>query len=66
MKSALKSKINWVGVITVLIGGLTALQGLNLSPEASGYIMVAIGLLNVVLRSFFTSTAVSVRRVDTE
>lgn len=53
----LKSKINWVGIITVLIGSLTALQSLNLSQQTAGYVMVAIGILNVILRSFFTNTA---------
>jgi flagellar motor component MotA len=53
--SFFKSKINWVGIITVLIGTLTSMQSLNLSPETMGYIMMATGILTTVLRTFFSS-----------
>lgn len=54
MKHYTKSKINWVGIITVLIGALTAMQQLQLSTETMSYIMVAIGILTTVLRTFFS------------
>jgi len=49
-----KSKINWVGILTVLIGTLSSLQALQLSPEVMGYVMVAIGVLTTILRTFFS------------
>lgn len=53
------SKLNWVGIITVLIGALTAMQQLKLSEETMGYIMVAIGILTTVLRTFFSGTTLT-------
>lgn len=64
MKNILKSKINWVGIITVLIGSLTALQQLELSKETMGYVMVTIGILTTILRTFFSSPIVD-KNVDT-
>lgn len=49
-----KSKINWVGIITVLLGGLTAMQQLDLSTQQAGYVMVTIGILTSILRTFFS------------
>jgi hypothetical protein len=59
MKSFTQSKINWVGIITVLIGALTAMQQLQLSTETMSYIMVAIGILTTVLRTFFSGTTLT-------
>jgi hypothetical protein len=56
MKHFTQSKINWVGVITVLIGTLTAMQQLPLSTETMSYILVAVGILTTVLRTFFSGT----------
>lgn len=53
------SKLNWVGIITVLIGALTAMQQLKLSEETMGYIMVSIGILTTVLRTFFSGTTLT-------
>lgn len=53
------SKLNWVGIITVLLGALTAMQQLKLSEETMGYIMVAIGILTTVLRTFFSGTTLT-------
>lgn len=60
MKSFTASKINWIAILTVLLGALTSAQQLDLSPEVMGYILGAIGILNFVLRTFFTNTVISV------
>jgi len=57
----LKSKINWVGIITFLIGTLTAMQSLHLSPEVMSYIMVFIGILTTVLRTFFSGEPLTIK-----
>lgn len=49
-----KSKINWVGLITVLIGILTSAQALQLDAQTMSYIMVTIGILTTILRTFFS------------
>lgn len=62
MKSFISSKTNLVAIVTVIIGALSATQGLNLSPEVMGYIMTVIGVLNFILRTFLTNSAVSIGR----
>jgi cell division protein FtsW (lipid II flippase) len=60
------SKLNWVGIITVLLGALTAMQQLKLSEETMGYIMVAIGILTTVLRTFFSGTTLTTNSSNEE
>jgi hypothetical protein len=55
MKSFFSSKINVVAVITVVLGGLTAAQQLNLSPETQGLLTVAVGVVTMILRTFYSS-----------
>lgn len=59
MKSFALSKINWVGFITALIGILGFTSQLQLSAEAMKWIALITGVLTIVLRTFFTSTPVS-------
>lgn len=58
-KTFFASKTNWVAIITVGIGALTALQQVGLSAEQLGYVTAGIGVLNLVLRTLFTSTAIA-------
>lgn len=55
MKSFFSSKINVVAVATVVLGGLTAAQQLNLSPETQGLLTVAVGVVTMILRTFYSS-----------
>ena len=63
-KNFLASKINWVAILTIVLGALTAAQQANLSPQVTGYIVTGIGVLNFVLRTFFTSKALTVAPTD--
>lgn len=62
MKNFALSKMNWVAVITVLLGALTSLQSLNFSPITMGYVVSAIGVLNFVLRTFFTNSSLTLTK----
>lgn len=53
-KHFLLSKINGFAILTIAIGGLTAAQSLDLSPEVMGGIITTIGILNFILRTFYT------------
>lgn len=55
MKHYSLSKINWVAILTIILGGLGAAQQLTLSQETMGYIVAAIGVVNFILRTFFSS-----------
>jgi len=59
MKHFLTSKINWVGIITALIGVLGLTSQLQLSDETMKWVALVTGILTIVLRTFFTSTPVS-------
>ena len=60
------SKINWFAVLTATLGILTYLQTLNLDQKTMGGIVVAIGIVNVILRTFFTNTALSTTKTPAE
>lgn len=53
-----KSKVLWIGVITTLIGALsllaTLLQQASITP--SDVVLFSVGVLNIVLRVWFTDT----------
>lgn len=53
------SKINWFAVLTATLGILTYLQTLQLDPKTMGGIVIAIGVINALLRTFFTNTALT-------
>lgn len=61
MKNFALSKINWVALLTIVLGALTSAQSLNLSPEVMGYIVTLIGVLNFVLRTFYTTGSVTLK-----
>lgn len=63
-KNFLASKINWVAILTIILGALTAAQSAGLSPVVTGYIVTAIGIVNFVLRTFFTTKTVTVLPKD--
>lgn len=57
-KSALQSKLTWVGVLTAGIAALQAIQGSELiaaHPQAVAWIGVAVGVATALLRVFGTS-----------
>jgi len=52
-------KINLLGVIVAVIGGLELLSQSNLVPsEYNGWILFAVGVLTIILRTFFTAAPV--------
>lgn len=58
MKSIFKSKTFWFAVVTFILGGLQAMQTLNLDQSLMGYITMAIGFVSFVLR-LLTTTAIA-------
>ena len=55
MKAWYESKTLWLNVITALIAVLTLLQDNPvIPPVAQPYILLVVGVLNVVLRVWFT------------
>lgn len=62
MKHFLQSKTNQFAILTFLVGVLTSAQELGLSTQATGYIVMAVGFVNFILRTFYTSTPVSVSK----
>lgn len=60
-KSALGSKLTWVGILTALVSVAQAVQGSELIaqyPEAVAWIGVGVGALTALLRVFGTSVPV--------
>lgn len=53
------SKINWVGMISFIIGALGLLQTYELSAENMKIILTVTGILTIVLRTFFTTSSIS-------
>jgi hypothetical protein len=56
-----ESKTVWLNVLTTLVASLTFLPSVNgLIPDvALPYILAAVGVLNIVLRVWFTETPVA-------
>jgi len=59
MKTIFESKTNWVAFITIVIGALTSAQQLEMSPEHTGQLLSVIGVLTLILRTFFTSVPIA-------
>ncbi len=57
MKTFWQSKTNWFNILSTLITVLGAVQG-SVPPSAMPWIVFAIGVVNLILRTFFTSTAI--------
>ena len=53
MKSATKSKTIWIAILTVVLGAVTALTDV-LPAEATPYVVMSIGVLNIILRAVTT------------
>lgn len=54
-KNPLKSKLNWLGILTIVVGLIPKVQDMipdNLKP----YAVALVGIATVILRTFFTST----------
>lgn len=62
MKHFLSSKTNQFAMLTFLVGVLTNAQQLGLSTQTTGYIVMAVGFVNFILRTFYTSTPVSLSK----
>jgi hypothetical protein len=61
MKTFFASKTNWLGMITVLIGALGLVNDYlahNAAWTVPGIIGIVIGVLTIVLRTFYTSDAI--------
>lgn len=61
MKAWYQSKMVWLGVIQTIIGILLIVQDFIASGKAfdiAGIVMIVIGALQVILRIWFTDTAI--------
>jgi len=58
-KGIIASKLNWVGVVAVLIALQDKITGVGLSEGAETILVAALGVAVVVLRTWFTSTSIS-------
>lgn len=58
-KFVLLSKLNWVGVILTLWPNIEPILGNYLPPTAASNVIRAMGLLIIILRTFFTSQPVT-------
>jgi hypothetical protein len=58
------SKLNWLGILT-FIAGAGVYQGV-LPPAAAPYILAVAGFATVIIRTFFTSTAIGTDPVITQ
>ena len=53
------SKTVWLNLVTMVIAFLTLLQDNPIvPPEAQPYVLLVVGVLNVVLRVWFTNTPI--------
>ena len=59
MKSILSSKAVWLNFITLLLGVLAMAQGLEMFQDLAPWLVFISGVLNLVLRVFFTSKPVT-------
>ena len=55
-----ESKTNWFGVLTALAGSITIISEYIKSGDMSlpGWMMVVVGIINVILRTFYTKAPV--------
>lgn len=59
MKHFFKSKINWTGIILILVAILPIIQSQDFSGMGTkDWITFGIGILIVILRTWFTSTKI--------
>ncbi len=61
MKTFFESKTNWMGMIVVLMGALALVMDYmqnNSTWTVPGIMAIVIGVLQIVLRTFFTDTAI--------
>ena len=60
MKNFFLSKLNWSGIILILISSQTAISNQNFDGMTTkDWITFVIGVLVVIFRTFFTSTQIS-------
>ena len=59
MKSILSSKAVWFNFITLLLGVLAMAQGLEMFQDLAPWLVFVSGVLNLVLRVFFTSKPIT-------
>ncbi len=61
-KPIVKSKVMWVNAILFVIALVGLVQNsVQLPPEAMGYLLLVVTICNMVLRYFFTDSAVKVK-----
>jgi len=61
MKSIFSSKMNWLNAITLVIAVLSLPQVTSLiSASAMPYVLGAVAILNLILRTYFTSQPLTV------
>jgi len=59
IKNWYESKVVWVNAITTLIAVMSLFADQEmLSGDAKAYVLLAVGVLNVVLRVWFTDTVI--------
>lgn len=59
MKSIFQSKTVWLNLLTLLVGVVTLAQGMSEFIAYAPYLVFANGVLNLILRIFFTSQSVT-------
>ena len=65
LKSFFSSKLNWLGVIQVLMGSLELASNIQ-HPSYQGIINLVIGILTIILRTFFTSKPITNYAADSQ
>lgn len=59
-KSFIASKLNWLGIIAALVGLEEFLKNFDFSDMTwKGWVTFGIGILTVVLRTYFTSKPIA-------
>jgi len=59
MKNFFASKINWTGIILVLMALLPLIEGQNFAGmTVKDWVTFAVGILIIILRTYFTSTKI--------
>lgn len=58
LKEFFASKINWAAIVLILVSLQDAIANLDISTmTAKGWITFALGVLIIILRTYFTTTA---------